>query len=138
MFDPLLLVFWPGAIAVGAFVALPVVAGIQAVGRRFARRRNSAWHCGRCNAPLAHDDLRGDVFVANGLHVCSACADVYKRRYRFALIAVPVVATLAAITTTIGIAMSGVSASWWMNSRLIPVLLPSVGFASAFAWRLRA
>jgi hypothetical protein len=138
MFDPYWLVFWPGAIAIGGFVALPVAMGLQALNRRIGRARNRTWHCGRCNAPLAQDDLEGDVFVAHGVHICRTCADVYRARYRFALIGVPTVAAVAGVVTALAVFAGPQPASWYGNFRLLPVLLPSLGVAAAFVWRLRA
>ena len=138
MFDPYWLVFWPGAIAIAGFVALPVAMGLQALHRRLGRSRNQSWHCGRCNSPLAHDDLEGEVFIAHGIHVCRRCADIYRARYRVALVAVPAVAAIAGIATVLGVFAGPQPASWYLNLRLVPVILPSLGIGAAFLWRLRA
>jgi hypothetical protein len=112
--------------------------GLQAINRRVGRARNRTWHCGRCNKPLAHDDLEGQVFVAHGVHICRTCADVYRARYRLALIGVPAAAAVAGVATALTVFAGPQPASWYVNIRLVPVLLPSLGVAAAFVWRLRA
>jgi hypothetical protein len=138
MVDPLFLVFWPGAIAIGGFVALPVAMGLQALNRRLGRSRNRSWHCGQCNAALARDDVAGNVFRAHGVYICNSCADILRRRYRVALVAVPVVAAIAGVTTLLGIFAGPQPLAWYFGFRLIPVFLPSVGVGAAFWWRIRA
>jgi hypothetical protein len=138
VFDPFFFVFWPGAIAVGAFVALPVTMGLTAFARRLGRGRNRRWTCGRCGAPLGADDVSGNVFVSHGVYICQSCAQVFRSRYRFALIAVPVVATLAGVATILAVFAGPQPASWYLGMRLVPVFLPSVGVGAAFWWRIRA
>ena len=138
MFDPLFFVFWPGAIAIGAFLALPVTIGLTAINRHRGRRRNRTWKCGRCSAPLGADDVSGNVFVSHGVYVCGFCAEVLRWRYGIALIAVPCIAALAGVATILGVFAGPQAPSWYVGSRLIPVFLPSIGIGIAFWWRSKA
>jgi hypothetical protein len=136
--DPAYLIWWPGALAIAAFAAMPVGMVMTRLYRRLGRARNRSWRCGRCNRPLASDDVDGQVFAAHGVHVCSNCADVYRRRYHVAFLVVPTIAVMAGAGTLAGVILDPRPLSWYAGLPVFSLGLPSLGIASAFWWRVQA
>lgn len=138
MIDPLSVIFVPGGTAAALVLfAGPLVVLLQRRWRREARRRNARFHCARCQAPLAIDDL----FLFNGAHVCGRCADTWRRRLRFLVPTVLTVAVGFGISSLSALVASTVSGGpglgWWLDGRWIPLLLPSVGLAGALFAAMR-
>lgn len=136
--DPLSLIFVPGGTAAAIVLfGTPLVLLLLKRWRHVARRRNRSFRCARCEAPLAIDDL----YLLGGAHVCGDCATTWRRRLRVAVPAALVVAAGLAVSSFSALVAStargGPGLAWWLDSRWIPLLLPSVGLAAATLLAMR-
>lgn len=131
MLDPLAVIFIPGAIASAVALASPVFIVRHLLWRRRARRLNADARCGRCKRALPIADL----YLYSGRYVCDTCASALRTRMRRWLPAALGIAAICGVSVISALAVStaahGPPFAWWFNSRLIPLLLPSVGFATA-------
>lgn len=137
--DPVSVIFVPGAIA----AALALLSPVALLGHRFWRRRgferNDERRCGRCRATFSVAD---DLYRASGVLVCARCASTLRRR--ISILIPGALATAATLGVSSGVALwliessGGFGLSWWLDTRWIPLLLPSVGTFGATILTVRA
>ena len=124
--DPLWFVFGPGAAACVAVLALPVGLLMRSRYRRRAAARNREGRCGHCSAELVAGSAVG-LYLVEGRYICAECAPVLRRRLWVLLPTLGALAIIAAASSTYGALAGGPGLGWYLNSRLIPLLLPAGG-----------
>ena len=123
--DPLWFVFGPGLAGFFGVLAAPIALAVRRKYRRRSARRNAQGACGRCGAAFFQG---GDesLFVVEGHYVCAGCASALRRRLWVLLPATGLLAIAAVVSSTAGAVLAGPGLSWWLDSRLIPLLAPTV------------
>jgi hypothetical protein len=134
LFDPLALVFIPGAAAMVAGMASPFVLLGHFFWRRRAKSRNRRAACGRCGASLV--DAPSGSYLYFGIFICSDCADTLRRRLKVALPTLGGAVVVAGVISATGFLFGGPTAGgpgldWWLNWRWFPLVLPSAGLGGA-------
>ncbi len=135
--DPLAVIFLPGGTIFGVllFGAPLAFLGFR-WWRRRAHQRVAAACCGDCGQRF---DWSQPQFLAAGVEICESCAKRMRRTLGFALPALAIGAGCFAISSgtafAVSLATGGPSLAWWLDSRWIPLLTPSVGIA-ALTWVL--
>jgi hypothetical protein len=131
LMDPLAFIFLTGAIASVVALASPVFIVQHMLWRRRARLLNADARCGRCRRALPISEL----YLYSGRYVCGSCGAALRTRMRRWLpvaLGTAVVCGISAFSAlAVSFATQGPQLQWWLSGRLIPLLLPSVGFATA-------
>ncbi|MGQ0641481.1 MAG: hypothetical protein ACT4P6_12075 [Gemmatimonadaceae bacterium] len=138
MLDPLSLALVPAIVgAVTVMATLPLAAAGRFLLRR-ARRGNREGRCGACGSYLPFTSDPNQLFTFAGTFLCRRCAQRGRRFLRIAAITTPPVLLTFAAFTIVAILNSGMPLSWWVGSRLIFALLPSVGVGITLGATIRA
>ena len=132
MFDPLLLIIAPYAVAATGVLVSPLLVLRGLAWRRSAASRNADSCCGRCERHFALDSV---FHLYLGRYVCAECAAVLRRRWRvgfgLATVGVGAMAIGAGAGFIATIAAKPDAIQWWLSGgRVLALLLPSAALAA--------
>jgi hypothetical protein len=138
MLHPILLVSVPGFLSIVGTLASPLAFwGIKRLRSR-ARARNRQGRCGACSAALPFSADPDDLPVAAGIFLCERCAHRWRRRINASFVVMPLFLTALASTAALGILASNMWPGYWMSTRLVVVVWPTLSSALAWGLTLRA